>query len=244
MPAFVTKLLSSNFINNGLIGKIKDYIYYHYYSKHMEAQTDHYRKEILDDLRDAFGDSDWILASGSFLRYYRDKTMDGQDLDILIRYEDFQKAKKLLMEKGYALLAEYTNDLGQVNEYKLKYKKADIDIIFVFHDEQGWYYIGTYENPNEKNNIIREVVGDKRIVYGDGYRTYKKYIPDFEVSEYEFHGMKFKSYKNADAHLAAEYGNWQIYDPNYNWLSCPPNNAPQRSRRANLVYYCHPLEKF
>lgn len=244
MPAFMTKLLSSNFINNGLIGKIKDYIYYHYYSKHMEAQTDHYRKEILDDLWDAFDGIDWILASGSFLRYHRDQTMDGQDIDILIRYEDFIKVKHKLIKKDYLLLAEYSDEYGKVNEYKLKYKKADIDIIFVFQDEQGWYYIGSYEDPSMKDNIMREVKDGQRIVYGKGYCSYRKNIPDFEVVEYKFNGMNFKGYKNIDEHLTAEYGNWHVYDPNYQWLFCPPNNKPQKIGEAKLVYYCDPLLKY
>lgn len=240
MSNLVAKILSSKFLNSGLIGKGKDYIYHHYVSDRMEAKTNAYRKEILDDFWEVFLDCDWLLASGSFLRYYRDQTMEGQDLDIHIRFDDFQVHKEQLIQKGYLLLAEYTDESGRINEYKLKYKKADIDIIFMHEDEEGWYYIGTYEDPEHKDSVKRDVVKNDRIVYGDGYCAYKKKLPDFEVAAYEFEHMKFKSYKNIDEHLTAEYGNWHVYDPAYDWLTCPADNLPEKVGKAKLVYHCEP----
>lgn len=245
MNKIFAKVLASPLVNQGVIGKVKDSLYDHLISGGLEARTDAYRKDILCDFYEAFNGIDWIVASGSFLRYYRDQTMDGQGIDILIRYEDFQKKKPLLIKKGYDLLAEFSDNTGRITEVKLKYKKAEIDIVFVFCDDDGWYYIGCYEDPEHEDQVIREVGAGKRIVRGEGYGAFRKSIPDFETAEYEFQGMTFKSYKHIEAHLIAEYGDeWRIPDPHFVWLKGPQNNPPQKVASAKVVYYFEPLKEY
>ena len=58
----------------------------------------------MDIIYKTFENKKWILSSGSFLRYYRDKTMEKQDIDILVD--------------------ENVNDAEQVYEYGKKYLKS------------------------------------------------------------------------------------------------------------------------
>lgn len=238
------KLANSKLLTSGPLGKLKDYIYYHYISGRMEAQTDRYRAAILQDLWEVFSGYNWILASGSFLRFYRDQTMDGQDLDIFMDFEDFQKVKSQLSKRGYHLLAEFVDGDQRVTEYKLKYKKADIDIVFIFHDEQGYYYIGSYEDPENKAAVIREAGQDQLVVHGEGYCAYRKNIHDFLSMEYEFQGMKFKGYQSVDEHLTGEYGNWHVYDPDFDFLRCPKENLPLKYSQAKVTYYYKPVKDY
>lgn len=79
MGKLITKIKSSKLMNTGLIKKIKDKIYYKYVSPREEKKTDKYREEIISKVAKIFDGCTWQLMAGSFLRFYRDKTMDGQD---------------------------------------------------------------------------------------------------------------------------------------------------------------------
>lgn len=244
MNKLAAKIMSSKFVNSGIVKVCKDYVYDHFVSPHLEARTDRYRKEILADLWEILEGYDWILCAGSFLRFYRDHTMDGQDLDILIDFDDFQKVKKRFMERGYYVATAFMDENGRINEYKLQYQRATIDMIFVFHDEDGWYYIGTYRDPQHEDQVTQEVKDGKRIIGGDGYRAYRKNIPDFECSPYEFAGMKFMGYRNVDAHLTAEYGDWHTPDPHFVFLEGPKENPPQNVGKAQAICYYEPLREY
>lgn len=208
----LNKLLSSKFVNYGIVGKCKDYIYYNYISPKKEGKTDLYREEVLNIFSNIYDKENWILAFGSALRFYRDKNMDGQDIDILISYKSFDKKKDKLKNKGFLLKGKYINKDNYTTEYKLMYKDIEIDIFFVEEDEDHNFWIySTFIDNNDGNNIRRSYKDNKRIVTGEGYCSYKEKMPDFECKEYIFKNLSFKSYKNMEKHLAYLYGpTWRI----------------------------------
>lgn len=245
MNEIKAKILSSRFLNNGMIGKCKDWVYTKFVSGHLEAQTDPYRTEILKDFYEIYGKDGWMLSFGSFLRYYRDQTMDGQDVDIMMRFETFEKGKKQLQERGYMLSGVFTDCQERITEYKLLYKKAELDVFFIFEEEGSYYYAGTYEDIDKKDKVIREVEGNERIVRGEGYCSFIKQIPDLEFAEYEFEGMKFVSYKNVDQHLTYEYGDWRTPDPHFDCTASIEGNPMHVVPNAKVVYYYkEPLRKY
>lgn len=237
MNEIKAKILSSRFVNSGLIGKCKDWVYTKFISGQLEAQTDPYRAEILKDFYEIFGKDGWILAFGSFLRYYRDQTMDGQDVDILMRFDTFEKGKKQLQERGYTLFGVFTDCHERITEFKLLYKKAELDVFFILEEEGLYYYAGTYENSNNKDKVIREVIAKERIVRGEGYCSFIKQIPDLQCAEYEFNGMKFVSYKNVDLHMSCEYGDWRTPDPHFDCTASIEGNPTRVVPNAKVVYY-------
>lgn len=213
----LNKLLSSKFVNFGIIGRCKDYIYYNYISPKKEGKTDLYRKEILNIFNNIYDEEKWILAFGSALRFYRDRSMDGQDIDILISHKSFDKKKDKLKKEGFLLKGKYLNRNNYITEYKLMYKDVEIDIFFVEEDEKNnfWVYSTFMDSDNEKN-IERSYRDNKRIVMGKGYCSYKEKMPDFECEKYNFCGFSFKSYKNMEKHLEYLYGpTWKTPDSHF-----------------------------
>ncbi len=218
MKEIIARILSSKIINTGPIGKIKNYLYFKFISDNLESKTDEYRAEILNDFMEIYKDEDWILAFGSFLKFYRDNTMNGQDIDILIRYDDYCKGLCNLQERGYRLSAEFSDCHGIITEHKLKFKNVEIDIFFVIEDNDKFYGACCYADQLKSNEVERKVENGQRIVGGAGYYSLWKQQYDFESQIYEFQGMKFKGYKHPEESLEAIYGNWRTPDPNYNPL--------------------------
>lgn len=237
MSSLKAKILSSKIVNHGLIGKCKDYIYTKFISDRLEAKTDDYRTEILNDFYKIYDNEPWILGFGSFLRYYRDHTVDGQDIDILIEKSVFDSHKQELKDKGYALVGVFTDHEGKISEYKLRYKEAEIDIFFVYQNQDGYYYQSTYIDPDHKDLVMRSVVDGNRIVSGEGYCMYRKKLPDFVCKDYEYDGILFKGYGNPEKQLENEYGEWQIPSKEFRWFTYPEWNLPIKFPNAKVIYY-------
>lgn len=244
MTEWMAKFLDSNFCNSGMIGKLKDYIYFNFVSNRLESKTDQYREEIIGHFMDIYGKEDWILAFGSFLKFYRDNTMDGQDIDILIYYDDFIKHKDQLKNLGYTISAEFHDCDGRTTEYKLMYKNVEIDIFFVFKSDKHFYYASSYKDSEKKDEIERNVVDGKRIIKGPGYMTVWTLLYDFEVTLYDFNGMKFKSYKHADENLTCSYGDWRTPDPNFDPLHDNLDSNITLVPNASAIYYLNSSTKY
>lgn len=243
--SLITKLKSAKFMNKGIIKKIKDKIYFKYIDPKLQKKTDVYCNEIIDCLNNTFGDKKWMLSCGAFLRYHRDNTMAGQDLDIFVIAEDLNSTLPKLIEKGFLLKQIFYNNKGEYTEFKLLYKDVEIDLFHVYQDEVGYYHYFTLESDEDRNHQIeRKVDGNKIIVTGDDYISYRRNLPDFELEVYEYNGSKFKGPKNAEANISALYGkNWRVYDPNYNSRREPIDNLPVPTNNASCIVYIKAVRK-
>lgn len=242
MSIFVEKIKTWKFLNSGIIKKIKDFIYFKVISPRKEGETDKYRKEIMDIIYKVFENKKWILISGSFLRFYRDNTMNKQDLDILIHEKDFNEVKENLIKEGFRIKAGYYDNEGKATEYKYIYKKVEIDIFIARQDEDGRFsIISTMEDKGSNLEITKKVEDKYIIVTGRDYKSWKRYISDFDkIKTYEFEGFKFNGPENAEKHIKELYGdNWKVYDPNYDPRYEPKNNMPVSSENAKAIIYLH-----
>lgn len=240
MKNIILRIKSSKIVNSGIIKKIKDKIYFKFISPKEEGKTDEYRLEIFNKISEVFGDTDWMLFCGCFLRYYRDKTMEGQDIDIGIKGEDLEKKLPQLIENGFLIKQVFYNNKNELTEYKLQYKNVEVDIFNLFYSEdEGYYHYFTLEDYRKKNvKLDRKIEGNKLIVTGNDYIAWKRKLPDYEVKEYVYEGTKFKGPKNAVENIVALYGeNWSVYDPNYDPRTNPENNKPIPFNNAKSVVY-------
>lgn len=240
MNKLIAKIKAWRIFNSGFIKRIKDYIYFKFISPRKEGKTDKYRKEIMDIICKVFENKKWILSSGSFLRFYRDKTMEKQDLDLLIYEEDFNDIKEKLIEQGLRIKACYYDNEGRIIEYKYIYKEVEVDIMIVRADtDKRYYYSFTMENKGSHLEINKKVEDNYIVVTGKDYKSWKRYISDFEkIKVYEFEGFKFNGPQYAEEHIRELYGdNWTVYDPNYDPRYAPENNMPISSENAKTVIY-------
>lgn len=245
MSNLIVKLKSSKIVNSGIIKKIKDKIYYSYISPREEKKTDKYRREIIEKVARIFEGKHWILSSGSFLRYYRDNTMDGQDLDFNIIESDFENVKDKFFEEGFLLKQVFLNNKGQVTEYKFLYKNVEIDV-FINRKEKDYYIASfTLEAVNAKN-ISKKVVGNTQIISGKDYISYARINREFKaISDYDYKGITFKGPKNAEKAIVEWYGEgWKVYDPNYDCRTNPENNMPIPSENAKSIVYIKPIDHY
>lgn len=240
MSIVIEKIKASKIVNTGIIKKVKDLIYFKVISPRKEGETDKYRKEIMDIIFEVFENKKWILSSGSFLRFYRDKTMKKQDLDILIDEQDFNSIKDKLIEKGFMIKACYYNKNEEITEYKYDYKNVEVDIFMVRQDEEGkTYHTFTMEGKGNKLNITKKVKDNYIIVTGKDYKSWKRYTSDFDkIKIYEYDGFKFYGPKYAEKFLEELYGeNWNIYDPNFDPRYAPKKNMAIMTEYAKAIIY-------
>lgn len=240
MSVLIEKIKASKIVNSGIIKKFKDYIYFKMISPRKEGETDKYRKEIMDIIDEVFKDKKWVLSSGSFLRFYRDNTMEKQDLDILIDEEDFNSVKETLIEKGFMIKACYYNNKGEITEYKFIYKKVEIDIFIVRKNQEGrTYHTFTMEDKKNKLDISKKVQGNYIVVTGKDYKSWSRYTTNFDkIKTYEFDGFKFNGPEYADKFLEELYGeNWRVYDPEFDPRFAPKSNMAVVSEYAKAVIY-------
>lgn len=244
MKQIILKLKSSKLVNQGFIKKIKDKIYFKYIDPKLQAKTDRYRGEILDCLYEILGDTKWMLSCGGFLRYYRDQTMDGQDLDIYMLTDDLERMLPTFIDHGFTIKQVFYNAEGTLTEYRLLYKDVEVDIFHVFQDETGYYHYFTLEdNAKATPEITRSVEGNEFVVVGPDYISWRRHLPDFEVQTYEFEGSKFKGPKHAVDNIVALYGeSWQVYDPHFDPRREPANNRPIPVPGAKSVVFTKPVK--
>lgn len=243
MSNLIVKLKSSKIVNSGIIKKIKDKIYYSYISPREEKKTDKYRREILEKIAKIFDGKHWALVAGSLLRYYRDDTMDGQDLDISIDASDFETVKYDFFKEGFLIKQVFLNNKNMVTEYKYLYKNVEVDI-FINYKEKN-YYLGysTLEAVNPKK-ISKEISGNKLIISGKDYISYARVNKEFKyISEYNYKGVIFKGPKNIEKAIIEWYGEgWKVYDPNYDARVNPKNNMPIPYENAKSIVYIKPVD--
>jgi len=245
MKNIILKIKSSKIVNRGILKKIKDKIYFKYINPREEGRTDEYRLEIFNKISEVFGDTDWMLFCGGFLRYYRDKTMEGQDIDICIKEEDLEKKLPQLIENGFLIKQVFYNNKNELTEYRLLYKNVEVDIFNLYYnDEEGYYHYFTLEDSRKKNaKLDRKIEGNKLIITGNDYISWKRKLPDYEIKEYEYNGVKFKGPKNAVESIVALYGEgWNVYDPNYDPRTNPENNKPIPFNNAKSVVYINAVK--
>jgi len=243
MKRAIAKIKTWKIFNIGPLKKIKDKIYHSYISKRMESKTDLYRKEILDIVYDIFKNKKWRLQSGSFLRFYRDKTMEGQDLDIFIYVDDFMSNFEKLIESDFYIIQEMYNRDNKITEYKMLYKNVEVDFCLVYKDEGGYFEQFTLEGL-EESRLSKKVSKNAVTITGENYNTYKKYFPDFDAKEYEFENFKFYGPKNAEKYLESAYGKgWKVYDPTFDPRIHPENNLPKEiTSYAKSIRFIRPIK--
>ena len=245
MKRFVAKLKSSKFVNSGLMKKLKDWIYYKWISPREEKKTDKYRVELIDKFQKICKGYQWGLLCGAFLRYYRDHTMDGQDLDIFIEEKDFECIKEEIIKEGFRIKQVFLNHEGKTTEYKFFYKGIEVDVFKVFYDKKLPYHYFTFEKENAKN-IKKTVNGNTMRVEGKDYISYRRNLKGFkDLVSYDYKTTKFMAPKNADKILEDMYGKeWKVYDPTYDPRTCPKNNMPIPYEGATTIVYLNPITKF
>ncbi len=240
MGILIEKIKTWRIFNSGIIKKIKDFIYFKIISPRKEGKTDKYRKEIMDIIYQVFDNKKWILSCGSFLRFYRDKTMVKQDIDIFLYEEDLEELKEQLKNQGFGIKTRFYDNEGKITEYKYLYKGVEIDFFIVRQDDEGKdYMIFTMEDRGNDLKVSKKVENECIIVTGEDYKSWKRYISDFEkITTYEFEGFKFNGPEYAEKHIVELYGeNWKVYDPNYDPRYAPENNMPIPGKNAKAIIY-------
>ena len=240
MKKIILRIKSANFFNRGIVKKIKDKIYFKYINPKEEGRTDKYRLEIFNKLSEIFEETDWMLFCGGFLRFYRDKTMEGQDIDIGVKAEDIERVLPKFIEKNFLIKQVFYNNQNELTEYKLLYNNVEIDVFKIyFNNEEGYYHYFTLEDSRKKNvKLDRKIEGNKLIITGNDYISWKRRLPEFKVKEYEYCGAKFKGPENAVENIVALYGEgWTVYDPNYDPRVNPENNKPIPFNNAKSIVY-------
>jgi len=244
MKLIWNKIKNLKILNTGFIKKIKNKLYKKFVSDRMESRTNKYRKELLILISKICSDTRWLINCGSFLRFYRDKTMDNQDIDLFIIREDFDKIKNNFIKEGFIIKQKFYNNENKIVEYKLLYKDVDIDVFMIDKDSKGYYVSSTFDDAENLDKIERKVSKKSLIVTGLGFATFKRYMPDFEIKEYTYENIKFNGPKNAEKHLEAFYGKWQVYDPKYDFRYAPKNNLPIKTPNAKGILYYESITKF
>lgn len=241
------RIRSSKLVNSKYVKKVKDKIYFKYIDPKLQGKTDEYRTEIMNIVADIFKEDPWMLHCGGFLRFYRDNTMKGQDLDLFVQADVLNEKLPKLVEKGFRIKQYFLDPDGKPTEYRLMYKGVEVDFMHVYHDQDGYYHDFTLEDNTIKDKspeVTRKVEGNRLIQTGKDMIAYRRNLPDFEVADYEHEGFKFKGPKNCEQHIMALYGeNWKVYDPNYNPRCEPKNNMPILARGAVSIVYNTPVTK-
>lgn len=243
MRRLIVKIKNSKFLNTGFLKKIKDKIYYKFISPNEEKKTDKYRKEILEKFGKICKNTTWFLSSGSFLRHYRDNTMDGQDLDFDIIDKDFEKVKDNFFKNGFRVKQFFVNKKGKITEYKFLYNDVEIDVFLISKKGKKFHQYFTFEKNNAKK-IQKKVDGNKIIVTGKDYISYERIISNADkITTYDYDGVKYNGPKNAEEHIVELYGyGWKEYDPNYDPKTSPENNKPIPHDNAKSVVYIEPVD--
>lgn len=241
----IIKIKSSKIVNSGIIKKIKDTIYYKYLEPKAEAKTDKYRKEILEIIGTIFKGKKWVLSAGAFLLYYRDNTMDGQDLDILIDYNDFEEMKEEMFKYGFAVKQIFLDNKNNIMEYKFLYRDCEVDIFMGYLDKKG-YYVGSTMECKDAKKITKKVEGNEQIITGEDYCTFKRRNNTFkDIVEYDYEDIKFNSCKDAVESIREIYGDgWSVYDPKYDSRYGPDYNMPECIKNAKSIVYIKPLKEY
>ncbi len=243
MGKLVTKIKSSKLMNTGLVKKIKDKIYYKYISPREEKKTDKYREEIISKIAKIFDGCTWQLMAGSFLRFYRDKTMDGQDLDFYILREDFEKIKNKFFDEGFVIEQLFISDEKVITEYKFNYKGVSIDVFMIDKYKKTFFHRFTMEYGD---SYSKKVVGNTQIVTGKDIISFEKPIHHFDkTKDYEYKGVTFKGPAKPEETLFDAYGkNWTFYDPTFDPRRDPENNQPKKHPNATSYVFINPLNNY
>jgi len=245
MGNLVTKIKNSKFVNSGVMKKIKDKIYYKYINPREEKRTDKYREEIITVFNKVCDGYKWGLLCGAFLRYYRDNTMDGQDLDFFVDENDFEKIKDKFIEEKFKIKQLFINPQGVITEYRFMYKNAEVDVFKVFKDKECPYHYFTFEKKNAKN-IDKKVNGNILCIEGKDYISYRRNLKGWKnLIYYDYKNTKFMAPKNADKILEDMYGKeWKVYDPNYDPRTAPKTNMPIPYEGAKSIVYINPIDTY
>lgn len=245
MGKIITKIKSSKVVNSGVIKKVKDKIYYKVISPREEKKTDKYRKEIMEKVWKICDGTHWQLLCGSFLRFYRDNTMKGQDLDYSIDKEDFDKIKNRFFEEGFKLKQYFVNKEEEITEYKFLYHDVEIDF-FINKKDKKCDYIRLTAEIKDAKKIEKKIDGNKQIVSGEDYCTFERKLTCFKKSKvYEYEGVKFYGPEDAVSMMIEIYGEgWEKYDPNYDPRTCPSNNVPKMIKGAKTIVFIKPVDSF
>lgn len=245
MGKLITKIKSSKLLNSGAIKKVKDKIYFKYINPREEKRTDKYREEIIKKFGEICKDCHWILFAGSILRYHRDNTMDGQDLDFLIERKDFDKVKNQFLKEGFKIHQAFVNNKKVLTEYRLDYKGVEVDVFLADKDKKCYVASSTMEKINAKD-FTKKVIGNTQVISGKDIVSYVRKQPFFdEVADYEFKGVKFKGPKDIEKAIYDLYGEtWTFYDPTYDPRTCPKHNLPVANPNATSYVYIKPLTSF
>ena len=244
MGKLITKIKSSKIVNKGIIKKVKDKIYFKYISPKEEKKTDKHREIIFEKFNNVFKDSKYALMCGSLLRYHRDNTMDGQDLDFFTFREDFEKVCDRFINEGFVIKQVFLDEKGTIYEYKLGYKDCDVDVFLIYTKKKQEYFRFTMEN-NDSKDISKKVVGDIQIISGTDLVGYERAISGMtEIKNYEYKNTTFMGPKNVETSLYELYGeNWTIYDPSYDPRYAPKTNLPKSYNDAKSIVFIKPLTK-
>ena len=243
MGKLITKIKSSKIMNKGVIKKVKDKIYFKFISPREEKKTDKYRTEIINKVYKIFDGCTWQLFAGSFLRFYRDKTMEGQDLDFYILREDFEKVKDKFFEEGFSIQQIFVSDEKKITEYKFLYKDVSIDVFMIDKKKKSYIHRFTMEYGDK---YTKEVIGNTQIITGKDIIGFEKVLGDFtNTKEYEYKGAKFFGFAEPEEALYLAYGkNWTFYDPSYDPRKDPDNNKPIQHPNATVYAYIKPLTSY
>ena len=245
MGKLITKIKSLKVVNSGVIKKVKDKLYYKYISPKAEKKTDEYREEILEKFGRICKGKHWLLMCGSLLRYYRDNTMDGQDLDFYVLREDFEKIKNKFFDEGFTIKQVFINEKNVISEYKFGYKDCEVDV-FVFDKlKKDYTHRFTMEKDNSKD-MKKTVVGNTQIITGKDFVSYERILHYLgETTDYKYKNVTFKGPKKIEEAINDIYGeNWTCYDPSYDPRTCPKNNVPIEHPNATSYVFIKPLTNY
>ena len=241
----IVKIKSSKFVNSGIIKKLKDFIYFKLISPSGEKKTDKYRKEIIDKFAQVCDKCNWQLLSGSLLKYYRDGTMEGQDLDLHILESDFEKIKDDFFKYGFKLKQVFLNNEGKITEYKYLYKGVEVDVFIVFKDKSDYIACFTMEKPNAIKTE-KKVVGNMQIISGEDYCTYGRLMNEFKHTKtYEYKDITFNGPKNIEKMLCDQYGpDWRTPNSTYDPRVSNKENMPIYMENAKGILFIKPLDYY
>ncbi len=245
MGKIVTKIKSSKIVNSGVIKKVKDKIYFKFINPKEEKKTDKYRVEIIEKFGKICDGCHWQLLSGALLRYHRDNTMDGQDLDFFLLRDDFEKIKNKFFEEGFKIHQLFIDEQKRIDEYRFDYKGCEVDVFLVDKEKKGHTHRFTMERPNAKK-YKKEVKGNTQIITGKDIVSYERKLHYFDKStDYEYKTTSFKGPKMIEESIFDIYGkNWTFYDPTYDPRTCPENNMPIEHENATSLVFIKALTSY
>ena len=225
MGKLTTRIKSSKIMNKGVIKKVKDKIYFKFISPREEKKTDKYRVELIKVVGEICKDVHWQLMSGSFLKFYRDNTMDGQDLDFFVGRNDWDKVKDGFLKNKFLIKQVFFNENNEITEYKYEYKGCDVDVFIVDKDKKGYSHRFVLENIDSKD-IKKKIFGNTLMITGKDYVSYERRLPTFkDATDYEYKGVKFRGPKDPEKYFLDSYGE--------GWRT-PAKNEPRNGPTNNM----------